>query len=140
MTTAGFYVSHKRLQFGACSLTKINPTDLCLAFCHGKWSRVSPFKFFLQDYINSLFVYSKLLQSKIEFYSDWERGVSGTVGRGDVHHVLNDFAMKLTALVKAGAHTGYLCDVKHEHDKETRYSAISSLLRVGLVVTSVATN
>jgi hypothetical protein len=47
--------------------------------------------------------------------------VSGTVGRGDVRHLLNDFAMKLTALVKAGAHTGYQCDVKREHDKETRY-------------------
>ena len=48
--------------------------------------------------------------------------MSGTVGRGDIHHVLNDFSVKLTALVKAGTHTGYLCDVKREHDKETRYS------------------
>ena len=47
--------------------------------------------------------------------------MSGTVGRGDVHHLLNDFALELTALVKAGAHTGYLCNVKHEHDQETRY-------------------
>lgn len=50
------------------------------------------------------------------------RGVSGTVGRGSVHHVLNDFAMKLTTLVKAGAHTGYVCDVKRENDKDTRYA------------------
>ena len=34
---------------------------------------------------------------------------------------LNDFAVKLTALVKAGSHRGYLIDVKREHDKETSY-------------------
>lgn len=65
------------------------------------------------------------VQGKIEFFSDWDRGVSGTVGRGEVRHILNDFAMKLTALVKAGTHTGYLCELKREHDKETRYSAYS---------------
>ena len=47
--------------------------------------------------------------------------MSGTVGRGDVH---NDFALELTALVKAGTHTGYLCNVKREHDQETRYTVI----------------
>ena len=31
---------------------------------------------------------------------------------------LNGFAVKLTALVKAGSHRGYLCDVKRKHDKE----------------------
>ncbi len=48
-------------------------------------------------------------------------GVSGTIAKGEVHHVLNDFAIKLVSLVKAGIHTGYLCDTKREHDKETRY-------------------
>ena len=50
--------------------------------------------------------------------------MSGIVGRGDVHHLLNDFALELTALVKTGAHTGYLCNVKREHDQETRYTVI----------------
>ena len=56
----------------------------------------------------------------MEFFNDWERGVSGSVGREGVHHVLNDFAIKITSLVKAGQHTGYMAEVKREHDGSVR--------------------
>ena len=59
-------------------------------------------------------------QNKMEFFTDWQRGVSGTIGKGEVHHVLNDFAIRLKALVKASTHTGYLCCVKREQDGEER--------------------
>ncbi len=32
----------------------------------------------------------------------------------------NDFAMKITAFVEAGHSTGYLADVKREHDGKIR--------------------
>lgn len=47
-----------------------------------------------------------VLQFKMEFFSDWERGVSGSIGKGGIHHVLNDFAMKLKFIVNAGVNTG----------------------------------
>ena len=48
--------------------------------------------------------------------------MSGTVtGKGSVHHVLNDFAMSLKFIVNAGVNTGYLAEVKREHDGEMRY-------------------
>ena len=40
-----------------------------------------------------------------------------------MHHILNDFAIKLTSMVKAGTNTGFLWEVKREHDGEIRYNA-----------------
>ena len=39
--------------------------------------------------------YLLLPQVNIDFLSDLDRGVSGTVGKGGVHHITKDFAMKL---------------------------------------------
>lgn len=44
--------------------------------------------------------------------------MSGTVGKLEVHHILSDFAMRLTSIVSAGAHIGYFAEVKREHDGE----------------------
>ena len=50
--------------------------------------------------------------------------MSGTVAaNGDAHHILNDFAIKLTAKVKAGSHSGFLCKVKREDDEKIRYDS-----------------
>ena len=59
-------------------------------------------------------------QTKIDFFTDWDRGVSGIVGKGGVHQITNDFAMKLKFIVNAGANTGYYAQVKREHDGEER--------------------
>ena len=42
------------------------------------------------------------------------------MGKGGVHHITNDFAMKLLFLVNAGMNTGYAAEVKREHDGMVR--------------------
>ena len=54
--------------------------------------------------------------------------MSGTIGKGDVHHVLNDFAMRVTSIVNAGTHTGYFAQVKREHDGVVRYAQYSQCI------------
>jgi hypothetical protein len=58
-----------------------------------------------------------LLQKKLEYCNDWEGGTSGWI-KGSDKLTKNDFAMKMVALVEAGNDTGYLVDVKREHDNK----------------------
>lgn len=58
---------------------------------------------------------------KPEFFTDWEKGVSGVVKPNGVRKNKNSFAMKLVALVEADSQTGYLASVKREFDKEERF-------------------
>ena len=60
------------------------------------------------------------LQRKTEYFSDWVNAVSGVV-KGGNKEAKTDFAIKITAFVEAGNSTGYLADVKREHDGKTRY-------------------
>ena len=61
-----------------------------------------------------------LLQKKNEYFSDWEKGTSGII-KGERKDARNDFAMKIVSFVEAGSSTGYLCQVKREHDGMIRY-------------------
>lgn len=57
----------------------------------------------------------------MEYFSDWEEGTSGWIKQGNDKQTKHDFAMKMVALVEAGKDTGYLVDVKREHDGKIRY-------------------
>lgn len=59
------------------------------------------------------------LQKRTEYFSDWEKGTSGVI-KGGYKDAKNDFAVTLTAFVEAGSSTGYLADVKREHDGKVR--------------------
>ena len=55
------------------------------------------------------------LQKRVEYFSDWENGVSGVI-KGAYKDAKNDFAITLTAFVEAGSSTGYLASIEREHD------------------------
>lgn len=61
-----------------------------------------------------------MLQKKIKYFSDWEKGISG-VTKGGNADIKNDFAIKILCFVEAGSSTGYLANVKREHDGKIRY-------------------
>ena len=54
-----------------------------------------------------------------EYFVDWAHGTSGKIIKG-CEKELNDFAIRITALVEAGEMTGYYCVVKREMDGEER--------------------
>ena len=57
-----------------------------------------------------------------EFYIDWEKASVSTIRKdGTKSASKGDFAMKLTALVEAGSHTGYLALVKRRIDLVEKY-------------------
>lgn len=52
---------------------------------------------------------------KTEFYSRWEKGVSGVIKYGQ-EVAKNSFAMRLQCFVEAEGYSGYIADVKRELD------------------------
>lgn len=60
------------------------------------------------------------LQKKTEYFSDWEKGISGVI-KGDNKDARNDFALRMLCFVEVGNSTGYLCAVKREHDGLIKY-------------------
>ena len=54
-----------------------------------------------------------------EFYTNWEKGVSGLVKYG-IEVAKNNFAMKLKCLVEADCCTGFITEVVRELDLKKR--------------------
>ncbi len=54
-----------------------------------------------------------------EYYTRWERGISGVVKHGQ-EVAKNCFAMRLSCLVEAEGCTGYMADVVRELDLKQR--------------------
>ena len=71
-------------------------------------------------FINS---YHSTLQND-HFFVDWENSSIGTVTRDGKRHSHGDFAVKLTCMVEAASHTGYLAEVKIFDGQQRYYNTV----------------